>query len=82
MALFVKEADVKLNAFGSVFGTLELTEAMRLGEYNVTFENKEKNENIGSAMLFRLEEYWQTAGVQSGSEDAGGKRSEEIVPIG
>ncbi len=53
----VKEADVTLNAFGSAFGTLELTDAMRLGEYHVTFREKENQPEIGSATLFRLEEY-------------------------
>src|SRR6185436_193643 len=53
----IKEADVKLNAFGSAFGSLDLTEAMRLGEYRVTFRNKENDRDIGYATLFRLEEY-------------------------
>jgi uncharacterized protein YfaS (alpha-2-macroglobulin family) len=54
----VKEGDVKLNAFGSVFGSLDLTETMRLGEYRVTFRDpQQRNRNIGAATLFRLEEY-------------------------
>jgi alpha-2-macroglobulin len=53
----VKEADVKLNAFGSVFGSLDLTETMRLGEYRVTFREKGGDHDIGGATLFRLEEY-------------------------
>jgi len=53
----VKEADVKLNAFGSVFGSLDLTETMRLGEYRVRFHEKKGGREIGEATLFRLEEY-------------------------
>ena len=53
----VKESDVTLNAFGSVFGSLDLTEAMRLGEYRVTFLNRDQKHEIGNAALFRLEEY-------------------------
>ena len=53
----VKEADVKLNTFGSAFGSLDLTEAMRLGEYHITFLTQDKNRSIGEATLFRLEEY-------------------------
>ena len=47
-----------LNAFGSAWGSLELTEAMPLGEYRITFfKDAQRNQTIGSAMLFRLEEY-------------------------
>ena len=53
----VKEGDVKLNAFGSAFGSLDLTETMRLGEYSVEFREPGHNESIGYATLFRLEEY-------------------------
>ena len=53
----VKESEAKLNAFGSAFGTLDVTEAMRLGEYNVMFWEKDVNHPIGQAALFRLEEY-------------------------
>ncbi len=53
----VKEDDVTLNAFGSAFGSLDLTEAMRLGEYRVTFLSEDRNTHIGGATLFRLEEY-------------------------
>ncbi|MEO8378881.1 MAG: MG2 domain-containing protein [Acidobacteriota bacterium] len=45
----------KLNAFGSFWGELPLTEAMALGQYVITF--KSKNDFRGSAVLFRLEEY-------------------------
>jgi uncharacterized protein YfaS (alpha-2-macroglobulin family)/tetratricopeptide (TPR) repeat protein len=53
----VKEDKVSLNAFGSVFSSLELSEAMPLGEYHVTFWDEGKHRQIGSATLFRLEEY-------------------------
>ena len=53
----VKEAELKLNEFGSAAGSIELTEAMRLGEYRITFRDKSKATYIGEAQLFRLEEY-------------------------
>ena len=53
----VKEDKVTLNSFGSVWGSLELTETMPLGEYQVIFWNKGKTDQIGNAILFRLEEY-------------------------
>ncbi|HWD94563.1 MAG TPA: alpha-2-macroglobulin family protein [Verrucomicrobiae bacterium] len=53
----VKEAEVKLNAFGSAAGALDLTETMRLGEYRVIFWDQSPNRPIGEATLFRLEEY-------------------------
>ncbi|HEY2083048.1 MAG TPA: MG2 domain-containing protein, partial [Verrucomicrobiae bacterium] len=53
----VKEAEVKLNAFGSASGSLDLKETMRLGEYQVVFWDKDRNRPIGAAPLFRLEEY-------------------------
>ncbi|MCS6804576.1 MAG: alpha-2-macroglobulin family protein [Acidobacteriota bacterium] len=46
-----------LNAFGSAWGSLRLTEAMPLGEYRVTFWNEGRQQHIGYATLFRLEEY-------------------------
>ena len=52
-----KEDDIKLNAFGSAFGSLDLTDTMRLGEYRVTFREKGHDRDIGEATLFRLEEY-------------------------
>lgn len=54
----VKEGQAVLNAFGSAWGSLELTEAMLLGEYQVTFWDEGRSRgSIGSAKLFRLEEY-------------------------
>ncbi|HUE84081.1 MAG TPA: alpha-2-macroglobulin family protein [Pyrinomonadaceae bacterium] len=53
----IKEDKVTLNTFGSAWGGLELTEAMPLGAYRVTFYTPGRTHNIGSAGLFRLEEY-------------------------
>ncbi|HEV2766050.1 MAG TPA: MG2 domain-containing protein, partial [Pyrinomonadaceae bacterium] len=53
----VKEGEARLNAFGSAWGEIELTEAMPLGEYNVAFNTADNQTHVGSARLFRLEEY-------------------------
>ncbi|MGB9178495.1 MAG: alpha-2-macroglobulin family protein [Pyrinomonadaceae bacterium] len=53
----VTEGKTTLNAFGSAWGSLEVTETMPLGEYQVTFWNEGRRNGIGSAVLFRLEEY-------------------------
>ncbi|MDD2709479.1 MAG: alpha-2-macroglobulin family protein [Verrucomicrobiae bacterium] len=53
----LKEGNAKLNAFGSAWGTLELPETLPLGEYKIEFREGRKNDYIGSAALFRLEEY-------------------------
>ncbi len=53
----VAEGKATLNAFGSAWGSLALTESMPLGEYNVTFWTDGRNTTIGSATLLRLEEY-------------------------
>ena len=53
----VKEGTATLNAFGSAWGSLELSEEWPLGEYQVQFWDEGKSHNIGSARLFRLEEY-------------------------
>jgi uncharacterized protein YfaS (alpha-2-macroglobulin family) len=53
----VKDGKAELNAFGSAFGSLDLTEAMPLGQYQVNFWDDGRHKNIGSAVLFRLEEY-------------------------
>ncbi|HEY6399972.1 MAG TPA: MG2 domain-containing protein, partial [Blastocatellia bacterium] len=54
---FVKEGKAELNAFGSAWGSLELTEGMPLGEYGVKFWDAGRIKYIGQATLFRLEEY-------------------------
>ncbi|MBU1086185.1 MAG: alpha-2-macroglobulin [Candidatus Omnitrophica bacterium] len=67
----IKEEIISLNSFGSAWGELELTESMPLGEFRVNFYSVEtrlrieggrsyedkKEEHIGDAVLFRLEEY-------------------------
>ena len=53
----VQNASATLNAFGSAWGSVELTEQLPLGEYNVQFWSIGRSHHIGSARLFRLEEY-------------------------
>ena len=53
----MKKQKVTLNAFGSAWGSLELTEAMPLGEYNIQFWDEGRGNWIGSSQMFRLEEY-------------------------
>lgn len=53
----VTEGKAALNAFGSAWGSLELTEVMPLGEYQVNFWDADRRNHIGSAVFFRLEEY-------------------------
>lgn len=51
----VSDGTAKLNAFGSAWGSLDLTSAMPLGVYRIVF--RDGSETIGNAELFRLEEY-------------------------
>ncbi|MDX1952834.1 MAG: alpha-2-macroglobulin family protein [Verrucomicrobiota bacterium] len=53
----VLEQAVELNEFGSAWGSLELNPQMPLGEYSILFYTEKKGRQIGSAQLFRLEEY-------------------------
>ncbi|MCH8277802.1 MAG: 50S ribosomal protein L3, partial [Proteobacteria bacterium] len=53
----VDEKEVALNAFGSAWGSLQLTDTMPLGEYRVTFRERNGGSHIGDATLLRLEEY-------------------------
>ncbi len=53
----VKEGTATLNDFGSAWGSLDLTESMPLGEYQVNFWDEGRHQHIGNATLFRLEEY-------------------------
>ncbi len=53
----VKSDKIKLNEFGSAWGSLPLTEQMPLGEYRVQFWDRDHTIQLGSAMMFRLEEY-------------------------
>jgi hypothetical protein len=52
----VFEGSAQLNQFGSAWGSFELTEAMPLGAYQISFQDVNNN-SIGNANLFRLEEY-------------------------
>jgi alpha-2-macroglobulin len=53
----VTSGKATLNAFGSSWGSLELGEQLPLGEYSITFLEAASKQQIGSAKLFRLEEY-------------------------
>jgi alpha-2-macroglobulin len=53
----VKDGKAELNAFGSAFGSVDLTETLPLGQYQVHFWDAGRRNPIGSAVLFRLEEY-------------------------
>ena len=53
----VKEDKITLSTFGSAWGKLDLTEAMPLGAYQITFYEEGRGRTIGNAALFRLEEY-------------------------
>jgi len=53
----VTDGKVTLNTFGSAWGSYELGEQLPLGEYNIQFWRQGRNELIGTAKLFRLEEY-------------------------
>lgn len=53
----VTSGKATLNAFGSSWGSLELGEQLPLGEYSITFFDAGAKQQIGSAKLFRLEEY-------------------------
>ncbi len=53
----VHEGLAALNAFGSAWGSLELGAQLPLGEYNIQFWAQGRKHHIGSAKLFRLEEY-------------------------
>ena len=53
----VSEGKATLNEFGSSWGELELNEQAPLGQYNIQFWDEGRKSSIGSAVLFRLEEY-------------------------
>ena len=50
----VKEGTATLNEFGSFWAELPLTADMPLGQYMIEFKQRDQ---VGGAMLFRLEEY-------------------------
>ncbi|HJQ40959.1 MAG TPA: MG2 domain-containing protein [Thermoanaerobaculia bacterium] len=53
----IASGDAKLNAFGSFWAALPLTESMPLGAYQVIFKPLGSGGQLGNATLFRLEEY-------------------------
>jgi uncharacterized protein YfaS (alpha-2-macroglobulin family) len=53
----VSEGKATLNAFGSAWASLELSEQLPLGEYHIQFWDEGRHTSIGGAKLFRLEEY-------------------------
>ena len=53
----VSEGTATLNSFGSAWSSFELGEELPLGAYNVQFWDQGRVNGIGSATLFRLEEY-------------------------
>lgn len=53
----LKKDKCTLNSFGSCWGSVELGETLPLGEYRIEFRRGVDDRHIGSATLFRLEEY-------------------------
>lgn len=53
----VGEGKATLNAFGTAWSSLELTDQLPLGEYQIQFWDQDRANHIGDAKLFRLEEY-------------------------
>src|SRR5215213_8266250 len=53
----VSDGKATLNAFGSAWGSLDLGEQLPLGEYSIQFWDQGHKQHIGTARLFRLEEY-------------------------
>ena len=49
----IKEQTISLNAFGSAWGSIDVTEAMPLGEYHVIFYDQGRQHTIGSASAFQ-----------------------------
>jgi uncharacterized protein YfaS (alpha-2-macroglobulin family) len=53
----ISEGKATLNAFGTAWSSLELSDQLPLGEYQVQFWDQGRANHIGDAKLFRLEEY-------------------------
>ncbi len=53
----IKEGKLKLNAFGSAWDEAELPATLPLGEYRISFYTAGRKQGLGSALLFRMEEY-------------------------
>jgi uncharacterized protein YfaS (alpha-2-macroglobulin family)/tetratricopeptide (TPR) repeat protein len=54
----ITSGPITINAFGSAWGEVELSESTALGEYHIQFwKDKNHQDWIGQATLFRMEEY-------------------------
>lgn len=53
----VSDGKATLNAFGTAWSSLELSDQLPLGEYQIKFWDQGRGNHIGDAKLFRLEEY-------------------------
>ncbi|MDX6306016.1 MAG: alpha-2-macroglobulin [Blastocatellia bacterium] len=53
----ISEGKATLNAFGTAWSSLELSDQLPLGEYQIQFWDQGRANHIGDAKLFRLEEY-------------------------
>jgi alpha-2-macroglobulin len=53
----ISEGKATLNAFGAAWSSLELSDQLPLGEYQIQFWDQGRAHQIGDAKLFRLEEY-------------------------
>src|SRR4029079_12827283 len=53
----IASGTAKLNPFGSFWSELPLSSSMPLGQYTIEFRRDEKQSQIASAVLFRMEEY-------------------------
>ncbi len=53
----ISEGKATLNAFGTAWSSLELSDQLPLGEYQIQFWDQGRTNHIGDAKLFRLEEY-------------------------
>lgn len=53
----IKETDYTLNTYGSFYDTITLDEKAPLGEYRLEIWSEDWNNHLGSATIFRLEEY-------------------------
>ena len=76
----VSEGKSTLNSFGSAWGSLELGEQLPLGEYNVQFWDNGRKNSIGSARLFRLEEYKLPEFKVSVQDSRRGRKKESFSP--
>jgi uncharacterized protein YfaS (alpha-2-macroglobulin family) len=72
------KGDLALNAFGSAWASLETNGSLPLGEFKITFFERRGRgrDNVGSATLFRLEEYkLPEFEVRVSTAEAGGRKN-------